>query len=76
MMKIALCFSGQPRFLKEVYPYIQYNVCDGYDVDVVVAINSSNCSSIDEVAFRTVLSNTESLMNYKMQTCIQIHLMK
>ncbi len=26
---------------------------DGYDVDGVVAINSSNCSSIDEVAFRT-----------------------
>jgi hypothetical protein len=33
-MKIALCFSGQPRFVNEVYNYIQQNVCDGYDVDV------------------------------------------
>lgn len=33
-MKIALCFSGQPRFLKEVSQYILRNICDGYDVDV------------------------------------------
>lgn len=32
-MKIALCFSGQPRFLKEVSPYILKNICEGYDVD-------------------------------------------
>lgn len=33
-MKIALCFSGQPRFVKEVSSYIKQNVCFGYDVDV------------------------------------------
>lgn len=33
-MKIALCLSGQPRFVKEVSPYIIENVCKGYDVDV------------------------------------------
>ena len=33
-MKIALCLSGQPRFVKEVAPYIIQNACDGYDVDV------------------------------------------
>jgi hypothetical protein len=32
-MKIALCLSGQPRFIKEVSPYILKNVCEGYDVD-------------------------------------------
>ena len=35
-MKIALCLSGQPRFVKEVAPYIIQNACDGYDVDVFV----------------------------------------
>ena len=33
-MKIALCLSGQPRFVEEVAPYILSNVCEGYDVDV------------------------------------------
>lgn len=33
-MKIALCLSGQPRFVEEVAPFILKNVCDGYDVDV------------------------------------------
>jgi len=33
-MKIALCLSGQPRFVQEVAPYIIKNCCDGYDVDV------------------------------------------
>jgi hypothetical protein len=33
-MKIALCFSGQPRFLKDVSSYILKNICEGYDVDV------------------------------------------
>lgn len=33
-MKIALCLSGQPRFVDEVAPHILKNVCDGYDVDV------------------------------------------
>jgi hypothetical protein len=37
-MKIALCFSGQPRFLKEVSSYILSNICDGYDVDVFAHI--------------------------------------
>lgn len=32
-MKIALCFSGQPRFVNEVAPYIIKNICEGYDVD-------------------------------------------
>ena len=35
-MKIALCLSGQPRFVQEVAPYIIQNACDGYDVDVFV----------------------------------------
>jgi hypothetical protein len=33
-MKIALCLSGQPRFVEEVAPYIRANICDDYDVDV------------------------------------------
>lgn len=33
-MKIALCLSGQPRFVDEVAPYILKNVCEGYDIDV------------------------------------------
>lgn len=33
-MKIALCLSGQPRFVKEVAPYILENVCGRYDADV------------------------------------------
>ena len=33
-MKIALCLSGQPRFVEEVAPYILKNICEGYDVDV------------------------------------------
>lgn len=32
-MKIALCFSGQPRFINEVSPFILKNICEGYDVD-------------------------------------------
>ena len=37
-MKIALCLSGQPRFVDEVAPYIISNVCEGYDVDVFAHI--------------------------------------
>lgn len=33
-MKIALCLSGQPRFIEEASSYILKNVCEGYDVDV------------------------------------------
>lgn len=33
-MKIALCLFGQPRFIKETFPYIFHNLCEGYDVDV------------------------------------------
>lgn len=33
-MKIALCFSGQPRFVKECAPYIIDNVIGNNDVDV------------------------------------------
>ena len=33
-MKVALCLSGQPRFVQEVAPYIIQNCCDGYDVDI------------------------------------------
>lgn len=33
-MRIALCLSGQPRFIKEAAPYIIQNVCKGYQVDV------------------------------------------
>lgn len=33
-MKIALCFSGQPRFVSECSEYIKQNVIRDYDVDV------------------------------------------
>ena len=33
-MKIALCFSGQPRFIKESASLIKENVIQDYDVDV------------------------------------------
>lgn len=33
-VKIALCFSGQPRFVEEVYPFIKQNVISNYDVDI------------------------------------------
>jgi hypothetical protein len=33
-MKIALCFSGQPRGLKVAYNYYKENLLDLYDVDV------------------------------------------
>ena len=33
-MKIALCFSGQPRFIKQVAPSIIENVIGNHDVDV------------------------------------------
>ena len=33
-MEIAICFSGQPRFLNECYENIHKNLIEGYDVDV------------------------------------------
>lgn len=33
-MRIALCFSGQPRFIKRVAPLIKQNIIGNYDVDV------------------------------------------
>ena len=33
-MKIALCFSGQPRFIEQVAPYVKENIIGDYDVDV------------------------------------------
>ena len=33
-MKIALCLSGQPRFINECAPFILKNICEGYDADV------------------------------------------
>ena len=36
LMKIALCFSGQPRFVQECSEYIKQNVIRDYDVDVFV----------------------------------------
>ena len=33
-MKIALCFSGQPRFVNECSPLIRNNVIQDYDIDV------------------------------------------
>jgi hypothetical protein len=33
-MKIALCFSGQPRFIEQVSPLIKQNIIGDYDVDV------------------------------------------
>ena len=33
-MRIALCFSGQPRFVSEVSQLIKANVIGEYDVDV------------------------------------------
>ena len=35
-MKIALCFSGQPRYLKEGYPQIYKNLLEKYSPDVFV----------------------------------------
>lgn len=34
MKKIALCFSGQPRFIDEAYPFIQKNVIKNENIDV------------------------------------------
>lgn len=36
MIKIALCFSGQPRDIDKNYPYIKRAILDGNDVDVFV----------------------------------------
>ena len=33
-MKIALCFSGQPRDIDIIYPFIKHSILDGNDVDV------------------------------------------
>ena len=33
-MRIALCFSGQPRFIEQVSPSILENVIGEHDVDV------------------------------------------
>ena len=33
-MKIALCFSGQPRFVNECAPLIKANVIQDYNIDV------------------------------------------
>lgn len=33
-MRIALCLSGQPRFINEAAPFIISNLCTGYQVDV------------------------------------------
>lgn len=35
-MKVAVCFSGQPRFVEKTYESIKKNLIDGYDVDVFV----------------------------------------
>lgn len=35
-MKIALCFSGQPRSFKAGYEYYRKNLLDKYDVDVFI----------------------------------------
>lgn len=34
MKKIALCFSGQPRFIEEAYPFIKSNVIKNEKVDI------------------------------------------
>ena len=35
-MKIALCFSGQPRSYEKGYEYYKKNLLDHYDVDVFI----------------------------------------
>lgn len=35
-MKIALCFSGQPRAYKKSYEYYKKNLLDHYDVDIYI----------------------------------------
>ena len=35
-MKIALCFFGQPRFVKKGYEYYKKNLIDNHDVDVFI----------------------------------------
>ena len=37
-MKIALCLSGQPRFVKEVAPYIIENICKGNVLDRAIEV--------------------------------------
>jgi hypothetical protein len=37
-MKIALCLSGQPRYVDECVPYIQRCLLDGNDVDVFMHV--------------------------------------
>lgn len=41
-MKLAVCISGQPRLLRECYPYIKKNILDGNDVDIFAHIWWSN----------------------------------
>ena len=35
-LKIALCFSGQPRSFEKGFEYYQKNLFDHYDVDVFI----------------------------------------
>jgi hypothetical protein len=46
-MKIALCFSGQPRSFKAGYEYYKRNLFDHYEVDVF--IHSWNTEHNDEI---------------------------
>ena len=45
-MKIALCFSGQPRDIDIIYPFIKATILDGNDVDVFAHVwwDSNNLS--------------------------------
>ena len=45
-MKIALCFSGQPRDIDIIYPFIKATILDGNDVDVFAHVwwDSDNLS--------------------------------
>jgi len=36
-MKVALCFSGQPRFYKSAYPYIKHYLIDRYNIKDIFA---------------------------------------
>jgi hypothetical protein len=47
-MKIALCFSGQPRSFKTGYEYYKKNLLEKYDVDVF--FHTWADSNVDEVA--------------------------
>jgi hypothetical protein len=48
-MKIALCFSGQPRSLEQGYVFYKHYLLDHYDVDVYLHSHASNDPKVSEL---------------------------